>query len=215
MRTALADTEDRLLVLSITNILWKEGLKRAEHGGSFPRELKISTKEGTFRISARLTISSEDTRLNLNKTDEGTLFFFLLDLGIEEKRARVMAESLLDWRDSDNFHRLNGAEKEFYLPRGYRPRNGPLESLSEVVYVRGFDPYVFWLEPGLYRWLTIYAGDGSTIKLSSDEDQEICLEEGKVYRLETVLKFSKKTLRYLEIFRYKSRKRKKLFCYIW
>jgi len=108
-------------------------------------------------FSVKASFSAENTRLNLNEANEEELRQFFEEQGIPTRRAQIMAASLLDWRDSDNEHRFNGAEKDYYRPLGYAPRNGPLKRLDEVVLVRGFDPYLFWIDPALYQGTTIYA----------------------------------------------------------
>src|SRR5262245_331513 len=50
-----------------------------------------------------------------------------------------VANAILDWIDPDDTPRENGAEGETYgaLSPAYRPKNGPLDSLDELLLVRG------------------------------------------------------------------------------
>lgn len=52
------------------------------------------------------------------------------------------AEAILDWLDPDDEPRPFGAESEFYstLPTPYEPRNGPIDSVEELLLVRGVTP---------------------------------------------------------------------------
>lgn len=52
------------------------------------------------------------------------------------------AEAILDWIDKDDQPREYGAESEYYstLPTPYRPANGPLHSVEELLLVRGVTP---------------------------------------------------------------------------
>jgi len=118
------------------------------------QEFRIDCSLKDYRVE--LEISREGERLNLNQASQEELEALFEEAGIPPERAAVMAESLLDWRDPDNEHRLNGAEKDFYAPKGYAPRNAPLASLEEVTLIRGFDPYLFWFSPGLWQKVTIY-----------------------------------------------------------
>ena len=91
---------------------------------------------------ARLTIRIEDERgkVPLNLLDE-TLATRLLEVaGLSGDRLEIARDSLLDWIDDDEEARPFGAEEAYYVPRGYYPPNGPLQSLAELGAVRGFDP---------------------------------------------------------------------------
>ncbi len=50
--------------------------------------------------------------------------------------------SILDWLDQDDSERSNGAEDTYYgsLPLPYHPKNGPLDSLDELLLVKGVTP---------------------------------------------------------------------------
>ncbi len=71
-------------------------------------------------------------------------------------------EALLDWLDPDDQKRPLGAERDEYLSRGlgYTPKNGPLDTLSEMLLVRGVEPAVFHgagEKEGLKNFLTVYS----------------------------------------------------------
>jgi DNA uptake protein ComE-like DNA-binding protein len=52
------------------------------------------------------------------------------------------ADAILDWLDEDTEPRTYGAEAEYYnaLPTPYSPANGPLQSVEELLLVRGVTP---------------------------------------------------------------------------
>ncbi len=209
-----------LLALSLKNILWQEGLRLLKEEGHFPQTITLKVyDERMGPLQVEMILSSEKERLDLNQADEEALFSLFLEKGISERRARIMAESLLDWRDEDDFHRLDGAEKDFYLPLGYEPRNGPLKDLSEAVLIRGFDPYLYWVKPGVYQWVTVYGGQahlGPDFSYEIEEEPEkLTLQEGRVYRVQLSLKFQNKQFHYLEIFRYKTKGLEELFEFWW
>ncbi len=211
--TALSSTQERFTRLTLTELLWREGLRQMQEEGSFPSSLSVEI-ETSPPLKATLSLSPEDQRLNLNQADAQALSDLFLEHQIPEHEAEIMADSLLDWRDEDDLHRLNGAEKDYYQPKGYIPRNGPLKDLSEVTLIRGFDPYRFWFKPGIYRWVTIYGG--TTHPSPSEEiDQGLLLRAGQIYRLELSIQQGGKILRYLEIFRYKRPGRATLFSFSW
>lgn len=70
-----------------------------------------------------------------------------------------LVDSLADWIDSDDVPRPGGAEMHQYRsgPRPYKPRNNHLDTLDELLLVKGFKPDVF---VALGRYLTPYSADG-------------------------------------------------------
>jgi DNA uptake protein ComE-like DNA-binding protein len=57
-----------------------------------------------------------------------------------------VAAAILDWMDTDDTPRQNGAEREYYsgMSPSYAPKNGPLESVEELLLVRGVTPYLLF-----------------------------------------------------------------------
>src|SRR5205085_1490314 len=57
-----------------------------------------------------------------------------------------IANSIVDWIDQDNTPRDGGAENDYYssLPTPYRCKNGPLESLEELLLVKGVTPQLLF-----------------------------------------------------------------------
>jgi len=53
-----------------------------------------------------------------------------------------IADSILDWVDEDDEEREYGTESSFYssLSPAYAPKNGPLDSLDELLLVKGVTP---------------------------------------------------------------------------
>lgn len=93
----------------------------------------------------RYGLEDESTRLNLNtllvleKQQEGSAVQLLMSLpGMTEE----IADAILDWIDPDDEPRPLGAEIDHYsgLSPAYRPKNGPLDSVEELLLVRGITP---------------------------------------------------------------------------
>src|SRR5258708_17761661 len=67
--------------------------------------------------------------------------------GLEFRRVlfRSIGDSLQDWRDANEEHRLNGAESDYYraLPVPYRSHNANLDSVAELLQVRGVTPEIY------------------------------------------------------------------------
>jgi general secretion pathway protein K len=88
-------------------------------------------------------ISDEQGRLNLNVATPARVNGLLQALGLEKSERDVILDSLQDWRDANEEHRLNGAESEdtyLALPVPYRSKNGVLDSVGELVQVKGITP---------------------------------------------------------------------------
>lgn len=98
----------------------------------------------------RFGVTPESGKLNINTAAEqqvGDLFTpLLLGLGLENPQELIAA--FLDWRDADDDVREGGAELEYYntLEPPYNPKNGPLDSVEELLLVRGFTAAVLYGE---------------------------------------------------------------------
>jgi general secretion pathway protein K len=75
---------------------------------------------------------------------------------IDDTNKNIIVDSIMDWRDKDNFHRANGAEDEYYLalPEPYKCKNGDFTSIEELLLVRGVTPEIFY--GGLKDMVTVY-----------------------------------------------------------
>ena len=97
----------------------------AGRAAEYVTDYQVLDEEGKFNV---LTASSEALR----------------KLGMKEDQIAC----LFDWMDSDDVVRSEGAESAYYqaLPRPHRCKNAPLESLEELLMVRGFAPGDYWGE---------------------------------------------------------------------
>jgi DNA uptake protein ComE-like DNA-binding protein len=77
-------------------------------------------------------ISDEESRLNLNVASAEELSQLYL-------MTPDIVAAIQDWRDQDNTVTAGGAEWEYYasLQPPYQPRNGPLQTVRELLMVRG------------------------------------------------------------------------------
>lgn len=77
-------------------------------------------------------VSDEESRLNVNRASAEEL------RKIKDMTPEAVA-GILDWRDPDNTVTPGGAEAEFYasLPLPRMPRNGPLQTIRELLMVNG------------------------------------------------------------------------------
>lgn len=93
-----------------------------------------------------LRIMSESGKMNINTISETTLRKVIGNLGLEGEKRDVVVDSILDWRDPDDLHRINGAENDYYqsVKEPYRCKNGNLDSIEELLLVRGVTPELFY-----------------------------------------------------------------------
>ncbi len=81
-------------------------------------------------------------------------------------------DAILDWLDADDQKRPFGAEREYYttLKRPYPPKNGPLDSLGEMLLIKEMDEATFYGmedKEGLGKYLTIYSEGKININTAS------------------------------------------------
>ncbi len=104
------------------------------------RDVKLG--RGEFRVVRRgrqdegggliYGVSDEEGRMNLNEASTNQL------AQLENITPDVVA-AIIDWRDADNDVTPGGAEEEYYLSLlpPYVPRNGPFQTIREMLMVRG------------------------------------------------------------------------------
>ena len=104
--------------------------------------------------SMRFGLTDETGKLNLNqllimaannKLNDDNTRNFLMQL---PNMTNEIADAMLDWIDSDEIPLQYGAESEYYqtLPQPYKPANGFLTSLDDLLLVRGVTPLLLFGE---------------------------------------------------------------------
>lgn len=97
-----------------------------------------------------LSIVPEDSRRNVNQLDEED-WERILDVGnVPEDLWPEIIESFADWVDSNNRPLTDGAETEDYyatLDPPYAAKNGPLDTVGELLLVKGFSRAVLFGGP--------------------------------------------------------------------
>ncbi len=91
-------------------------------------------------------VTSEAGKVNINLVSEQMLKKILENLGVELEKREIIVDSIMDWRDTDDFYRINGAENDYYqsLKEPYFCKNGPLSSIEEMLLIRGITPDLFY-----------------------------------------------------------------------
>lgn len=95
---------------------------------------------------SRVRLIDEGGKININRVNEETLRRIFTHLGMDEVRRDVLVDSIMDWRDQDDLHRVNGAENEYYaaLSPSYTVRNGPLDTVADLLWIRGMTRELFF-----------------------------------------------------------------------
>lgn len=99
------------------------------------------------RGSYWVTVTDEESKIPLNLASDPILRRLFSNSGVgDEKLLSTIVDSIQDWRDPDNLHRLNGAEDDYYLslPTPYRAKNGYFESIDELLLVKGMAPEILY-----------------------------------------------------------------------
>lgn len=131
-------------------LLYKNAQERSRSGKNHTGELyntpeqfrDITLGRGQFRVLRRARqdegggivygVCDEESRLNLNTADTEAL-------GKLKDMSAPIAAAITDWRDADNTPSPGGAEAEYYLSLQppYQPRNGPFQTVRELLMVKG------------------------------------------------------------------------------
>ncbi|MDZ8117858.1 general secretion pathway protein GspK [Pontiella agarivorans] len=108
----------------------------------------------------------------------------------------AMIDCLIDWTDESDEHQLNGAESDdpFYQDAGYPVKNGPLDSVEELLLIKNWGPEILYGKPadeesdeifGIYDILTVW-GDGKVNLNTASEDLLLSYSEYEDWELESV-----------------------------
>lgn len=94
-------------------------------------------------------------RIDLNAADEYLLTAVFAGNGFSENEARKLAHRIIDWRDVDDEVQPQGAERQDYRRAGRigGPRNGPFETVFEVLQIVGAEN----LDENLLDAFTVYS----------------------------------------------------------
>jgi general secretion pathway protein K len=123
-------------------------------------------------------IFDESGKFNINLTPEPLLRNLLRTMGLEGTTLDTVADSILDWKDKDDLHRLNGAESDYYQSMSvpYKAKNDNFDTLEELLLVKGVTREILFgygKQKGLIEFLTVHGGTNK-INLNA-ASQEILL----------------------------------------
>ena len=91
-------------------------------------------------------VTSEMGKININQVSDTLLRRIIENVGLQPETKDIIVDSILDWRDSDDLQHVNGAENDYYqsLKEPYNCKNGNLDSIEELLLIRGVTPDIFF-----------------------------------------------------------------------
>lgn len=121
--------------------------------------------------SYTVKIVDESGKVDINTTSDVVLKNLLMNMGIRMEDADTITDSIMDWKDSDDLHRLHGAESDFYmsLPNPYKAKNARFDTIEELLLVKGMTPDILYGTPertGIMLFLTVKA-NSNTININA------------------------------------------------
>ena len=111
-------------------LLTKDSMQLREQGWNFYGQ--------AFSINEHTKVQLQDLNglFSFITMTEATMLERLLQQYLENKQATTIANSVMDWIDSDSVRRANGAEQNDY-PAGITVRNARIQTFTELVYING------------------------------------------------------------------------------
>jgi general secretion pathway protein K len=113
---------------------------------------------GTYTVS----ITDESGKVDINFASDVLLKNLLLNTGLSDEEADTIVDSIMDWKDRDDLHRLHGAESDYYqsLQNPYKAKNARFDSLEELLLVKGVTADILYgnnEKKGIIDFLTVHA----------------------------------------------------------
>ncbi len=138
----------------------------------------ISFGTGEYRV----WIDNEGGKVNINLADKTILRAMLDGFAIEDSEKDIIVDSILDWRDKNDLHLINGAEDDYYLslPEPYECKDGYFDSVEELLLVRGVTPEIYY--GGLEKMVTVVPREKASFnkKDASKKDKKKQLDYNKL-----------------------------------
>jgi general secretion pathway protein K len=126
---------------------------------------KVTIKDLTGEIQINKLIDNQ-SQVDLSQRDLLTRFLNLDEFDLESDQVDDIVDAVIDWLDpDDNTTGFGGAENSYYqsLEDPYFCRNGPMESIEELLLVKGITKELYegtGGNPGIAEYLSVH-GDGN------------------------------------------------------
>jgi general secretion pathway protein K len=159
------------IMATIYQIIQKRQTPIVQQTDESPDAIDLGKATGNFAGCVYdVDIQDESGKLGVNMAQDERLRTLMEAVGIDKHDADIITDSIKDWRDSDSNTQLNGAENDYYqaLNPPYKAKNGRIDTLEELLLVRGITSDYFYGHPerttegsviikyGLSRYLSAY-----------------------------------------------------------
>ena len=153
----------------------------------------IDLGDGSFSV----TLESAESGRNVNLLSRDEWLEILEMANVPSTEWDSMVDCLADWIDPDDLHGLSGAESDdpFYQDRGYPVKNGPLDSVEELLLIKGWGPDILYGKEadeesdaifGIADLLTVW-GDGKVNLNTASTNVLLSYAEYEDWELESVM----------------------------
>jgi len=140
LRLKVEDAEAALLQAILTEHLYVNQSSKNE----IAKNWNFYGKVFSINDNVKVTLQDLNSLISLNSIDKIITKSLLVDFGLSIEETNILLDSLEDWKDEDDLKHLNGAESAYYRSIQKKgPRNGYLQSLSEVEYIQGANKLAF------------------------------------------------------------------------
>ena len=117
------------------------GIYAASQGWEYPlADGRVELPRGG---EMQVKITDESSKIPLSKLTSEELVSIFEEMQFSTSIAQTLAECILDWSDSDDSARLNGAERDDYDDDEAFPPNRAIRNLSELKYIKNVRDYFF------------------------------------------------------------------------
>ncbi|NOU13615.1 MAG: general secretion pathway protein GspK [Methylococcaceae bacterium] len=120
----------------------------------------------------RIQLQAEVGKIDINNANEALLQTLIGRVATDKEQMTKLVNAILDWRDSDDMVRPDGAEKQEYKKAGlnYQPRNKRFRTVEELQMVLGITQEVF---ETLSPLITVYSGQDVDLRFAPREVLEV------------------------------------------
>jgi general secretion pathway protein K len=163
----------------IAELLLPAGADRWRIDGA-PQQFALDTGAITVRIQAASGL------VNLNQAPPALLANLLRAVGVADSERESLVDAILDWRDSDDLRRLNGAEARDYriADTGYAPADRPFSYSGELALVLGLRPDIY---RRLHPFVTVHSRSASVNRHLAPRTVLLALLDGDADAVEALL----------------------------
>lgn len=200
LQSALAKGEHELRKYNLNQHLLArkdeiESVAQKSLGLWWPRHEAYRLRIEDMVMAVRLV--GDTGKLDVNGLDQARWVSILAACGLEDSaEITAVANSIADWIDTDSNFGIGGAENDYYqgLDTPYLCKNGPMESIEELLLVKGVTPELYHgtdERPGLGDLLAV-GGSQDKLDINSASPRAFLLIKGlspeTLTELETIRK---------------------------